>query len=152
MTRLVFLLLGVMLAMPSAARMYQWADPNTGTPQMSGTPPAWYRSGWGGPRVRVFDNGRIVDDTVIAVSDEQSRALREEAFRQHEEAKQLQALRQLEEDALEDASQRAAKRKATQLPEEDGEPLALEIPEAISEQRIEELKGLIEQWDSLNLP
>lgn len=65
---------------PAAARMYQWRSPATGTTQLSGTPPAWYRAVEGGPRVYVFDANRLVDDTGIAVSDEQRRALRAAAF------------------------------------------------------------------------
>lgn len=65
---------------PVAARMYQWRNPATGTTQMSGTPPAWYRSAERGPRVYVFENNQLVDDTGIAVSDERREALRAAAF------------------------------------------------------------------------
>ncbi|MGE0861393.1 MAG: hypothetical protein AB7P42_19925 [Gammaproteobacteria bacterium] len=71
---------------PAAARMYQWRSPATGTTQLSGTPPAWYRTLEGGPRVYVFDANRLVDDTGIAVSDEQRRALRAAAFGEVETA------------------------------------------------------------------
>lgn len=62
------------------ARMYQWTSPDTGSTQLSGRPPAWYRSAQGGPRVYVFDDNRLVDDTGITVSAEQRAALRAEAF------------------------------------------------------------------------
>ena len=62
------------------ARMYQWNDPNTGTTQFSGKPPVWYRSVDGGPRVFVFDNGRVIDDTSISVSDAERERLRQQAF------------------------------------------------------------------------
>jgi hypothetical protein len=75
--RLVILALMV-TAMPAHARMYQWTDPDTGTTQLSGKPPAWYRSSENGPRVIVFEKGEVVDDTSIQVSD----ALREELRRQ----------------------------------------------------------------------
>lgn len=65
---------------PVAARMYQWQNPATGTTQMSGAPPAWYRSGEAGPRVYVFENNQLVDDTGIAVSDAQRDALRAAAL------------------------------------------------------------------------
>ena len=53
-----------------SARMYQWQEPDTGTTQLSGKPPAWYRSTAGGPRVFVFDDGRLIDDTAVKVSEE----------------------------------------------------------------------------------
>jgi len=65
---------------PVAARMYQWQNPATGTTQLSGTPPAWYRGSERGPRVFVFENNQLVDDTGIGVSDAQREALRAEAF------------------------------------------------------------------------
>ncbi len=67
------------------AQMYQWADPETGTTQLSGKPPAWYRSAEGGPRVFVFNRGKVVDDTHIEISDEQRNALRRNAFVRAEE-------------------------------------------------------------------
>lgn len=60
--------------------MYQWTDPETGTTQLSGKPPAWYRSAEGGPRVFVFNRGKVVDDTSIEISDEQRINLRTKAF------------------------------------------------------------------------
>ena len=47
----------------------------------------WYRSAEGGPRVFVFDNTKIVDDTGIVVSDEEREHLRLRAFLQAEEDK-----------------------------------------------------------------
>ena len=65
---------------PAAARMYQWQSPATGTTQLSGIPPTWYRSSEGGPRVYVFKNNQLIDDTGIAVSAAQREALRAAAF------------------------------------------------------------------------
>jgi len=64
----------------SEARMYQWTEPGVETTQLSGKPPAWYRSAGGGPRVFVFDNGRLIDDTAVNVSEEVRLRMREEAF------------------------------------------------------------------------
>jgi len=64
----------------ASARMYQWVDPRSGTAQLSGSPPAWYRGTQAGPRVFVFENGRLVDDTARAVEPAQAAALRDEAF------------------------------------------------------------------------
>jgi hypothetical protein len=62
------------------ARMYQWVDPGTGTVQLSGSPPGWYRAARQGPRVFVFEDGRLIDDTAQRVADEQAEALRAAAF------------------------------------------------------------------------
>lgn len=64
--------------------MYQWVDPESGTTQLSGKPPAWYRSTESGPRTFVFDKGVVIDDTAIKVSDEQQELLRRDAFYQVE--------------------------------------------------------------------
>lgn len=60
--------------------MYQWVNPETGKVQLAGQPPAWYRGQQTGPRTFVFDNGRLVDDTGIAVGEPQRIMLRSEAF------------------------------------------------------------------------
>lgn len=60
--------------------MYQWVDAQTGTVQLSGTPPSWYRGAQSGPRVFVFENGRLVDDTARQLPAEQSALLRATAF------------------------------------------------------------------------
>ena len=78
--RLPVLICCLFLAGPVAARMYQWTSPATGTPNLSGTPPAWYRAPHAGPRVLVFERGQLIDDTAIAVSDRQRLELRSAAF------------------------------------------------------------------------
>lgn len=70
------------------ARMYQWTEPDTGTTQLSGKPPAWYRSDKGGPRVFVFDNGRLIDDTAVEVTDDVRLGIRQQAFILAEEDRQ----------------------------------------------------------------
>lgn len=60
--------------------MYQWTNPSTGRVQLSGTPPGWYRAVEPGPRVFVFENGELVDDTAQVVSESERLALRAEAF------------------------------------------------------------------------
>jgi hypothetical protein len=79
-TCIVFLMALLMISAVQA-RMYQWVDPRTRHTQMSGVPPAWYRSGQPGPRVFVFENGQIIDDTLVAVSEDKRQALREQAFK-----------------------------------------------------------------------
>lgn len=70
------------------ARLYQWTEQDTGTTQLSGKPPAWYRSAGGGPRVFVFDNGRLIDDTGVKVSEEIRQRMRRQAFILAEEDRQ----------------------------------------------------------------
>ena len=109
----IFLLLG--LSLHAAARMYQWVDPDTDTPQLSGKPPTWYRSREGGPRVVVYDKDRLIDDTGSVVSESERERLRREALVQAErdqavineklvEAKRMQAMldrnRSAEEEVL----------------------------------------------------
>ncbi|MEM7026892.1 MAG: hypothetical protein AAF410_01560 [Pseudomonadota bacterium] len=64
----------------SYARMYQWVEEDTGTTQLSGKPPTWYRSQENGPRVLVFEKGRLIDDTDIEVSNKVQFELRRRAF------------------------------------------------------------------------
>ena len=70
------------------ARMYQWIEESAGTTQLSGKPPTWYRNVAGGPRVFVFDNGRLIDDTAVQVSDEVRQRMRQQAFILAEEERQ----------------------------------------------------------------
>jgi hypothetical protein len=76
----MMLLVTACVALPAHARMYQWVNPQSGRTQMSGKPPAWYRSDKPGPRVFVFENGRLIDDTARAVGLEERAALRATAF------------------------------------------------------------------------
>ena len=69
--------------------MYQWQDPVTGTTHFSGNPPAWYRSNESGPRVLVFEKGRIIDDTNIRLSEESSNELRLQAIARAEEDREI---------------------------------------------------------------
>lgn len=78
--RIVLVLVLSISAFVVEARMYQWVEPGVETTQLSGKPPAWYRSAAGGPRTFVFENGRLIDDTGIEVSDEVRQQMREEAF------------------------------------------------------------------------
>jgi hypothetical protein len=60
--------------------MYQWVNPVSGRTQFSGKPPPWYRSDVGGPRVFVFEGGRLLDDTAIHVPEGERQALRNQAI------------------------------------------------------------------------
>ncbi len=134
------------------ARMYQWVDPVTGSIQMAGKPPAWYRSGWSGPRVRVLENGQLIDDTAIEVSEDEMQALRDEAFRQSV-AQELEALKRLESDKLKEDERRQRLSQLEQLDiSEEEEESEVVLPNSVSEETIEQLKDLIDQWDALSLP
>jgi hypothetical protein len=146
------------------AQMYQWADPETGTTQLSGKPPAWYRSVEGGPRVFVFNRGKIVDDTGIKISDEQRISLRTQAFINAEEDRVA-----AQKKATEAAKLKAAMGNSNQeiTGENVGdqallvepkinmeEAVAMENPddeeltaaEISEEESIEKMKALIEAW------
>ena len=152
LTCLAALIAGFCLSFEVEARMYQWIDPVTGSIQMAGKPPAWYRSSWSGPRVRVLENGQLIDDTAIEVSEDEMLALREEAFRQFEN-QELEALKRLESDRLkEDArNERLSQLERVDISEEEEEP-DVALPNSVSEDTIQQLKDLIDQWDSLSLP
>lgn len=151
-----FVLIVLLLLAPnSIARVYQWVSPETGSVQLSGEPPSWYRSGRAGPRVWVVDNGRLVDDTAIALSVEQNAALREEAFAEVE-ARRLEAIQRLEDEIIREASRRE-RREAQQdavasfdLSEQE-EAREEELPPEVDEETIRQLKAIISDWDRRNL-
>ena len=146
------------------AQMYQWTDPESGTTQLSGKPPAWYRSVEGGPRVFVFNRGKIVDDTGIKISDEQRISLRTKAFINAEEdriaaqqkateaAKLKAAMENKSEEiteenidvkALPDESQINLEEVMAMEKPDDDELMEAEISE--EEESIEKMKALIEE-------
>lgn len=65
-------------------RLYQWNDARTGTTQLSGRAPAWYRKAGVDPitqpRVLVFENGTLIDDSHRRLPDDAQAVLREQAF------------------------------------------------------------------------
>ena len=137
------------------ARMYQWKDPDTGTTQLSGKPPAWYRTGEAGPRIIVFDKGKIIDDTGISISNEMRESLRQEALLNAEESRE-EAMRmavQAEEmkarinmTATEDAPlAREEQLDDIEIPGESGNSLDMQPGmDALTE---EQMRGLISEWE-----
>lgn len=154
MNRLFPLICLVLLCLTGAAhaRMYQWVDPDSGTTQLSGKPPAWYRSGDAGPRVFVFDKGRVIDDTGIPLPETQMERLRQEAFLQAVEDRQ-QAMEKL----LRAKRQKAAlelKDSGEEVPEEvqnaeAGPLMEPETPAAAPDggPTADEMRALIEQYE-----
>ncbi len=148
------------------AQMYQWADPETGTTQLSGKPPAWYRSAEGGPRVFVFNRGKVVDDTGIEVSDEKRSSLRIKAFIAAEEdrvaanqkameAAKLKAAMQrnneeMSEDELleeEETHEHQVESSEVMVLEELEDEEMIEKEMSSEEESVEKLKELIADWE-----
>ena len=135
--------------------MYQWVDPASGTTQLSGKPPPWYRSGDHGPRVYVFDNGKVIDDTGIRVSDSERERLRNEALLSAErnsrqvqekllEAKRLQATLERDKRSKQsstDTQKASAPRQAQTKPED-------QIPQRVVPTE-KAMRALLMQWDKI---
>jgi hypothetical protein len=123
-----------------ATRMYQWVDPDTGTPYLSGTPPAWYRTGAEGPRVVVWEEGRLVDDTAREASRAERVALREAAeaaaaARERAEAEAREARRErllARDPEAEEAPAEASEEGAEPLTEEEAAARTAEARELLS--------------------
>lgn len=69
---LLFLIAGAAVALPGAAQMYTWKDPETGQTEMSNVAPPWYQANQpavrGAPRTQVLLNGSVIDDTGVRAS------------------------------------------------------------------------------------
>ena len=154
MNKLLVLLSLLVLSISAQARMYQWVDPDTHTTQLSGKPPYWYRNGEPGPRVVVFENGKVIDDTGITVS-----ILENEKLRQ-------QALIIVEQDrlsALEKLRQSEMQKAAFGSDEIDEEPVEVILDPVVVEANTEEgrqveaddseieqqMRELLEQYEAL---
>ncbi len=160
MVRIVLASMLLVFSQQTLARMYQWVEPDTGTTQLSGKPPSWYRSNAGGPRVLVFEKGRLIDDTSIEMSQQAQSELRRRAFIKAEQdreaakeklarSKELQNTYQEEPEELaipeivdEDASANGA---LEALRQNDAD---MTEQERIEEQRmIEQMREMVEDWE-----
>ena len=155
MLRIVFLLL-VICSQTASARMYQWVDPESGSTQLSGKPPMWYRSAEEGPRVFVFENSKIVDDTGIEVSDTERERLRQKAFLQADADRERARQKLLQAKRMDAAlkQKQAAKAKEDEvtatLEEEIIEDVPEEAPPAPPSDQVpstEEMRKLIADWE-----
>lgn len=108
-----------------AARMYQWVDPDTGTPYLSGSPPAWYRAQEGGPRVQVYEDGALVDDTAWRADRERQRALRQQALETEAARQQAEEQQRLAERRQQVMEEQAEKEPAEVALEARDEPEAI---------------------------
>jgi len=145
------------------ARMYQWTESGVETTQLSGKPPAWYRSAVGGTRVFVFDKGRLIDDTAVEVSDEVRQHLRQQAFILAEDDRQkaqekIAKAQELKQKFKNRASEKSEQSEAEILEEEDLDVESItatlfpekpedEEQEKIEDKDIDELRAMIEAWE-----
>jgi hypothetical protein len=133
------------------ARMYQWSHPASGIVQLSGAPPAWYRSTAQGPRVLVFDNGRLIDDTAVVVGEPLRESLRAAAFPDAGVPSAVAAStpkpREPEREMPARANDTPLEMQATAEPMTSGQESATP-PEGTVEQTVAELKSLLDAWDS----
>jgi hypothetical protein len=152
MIRLLFLLL-LLMSTAAAARMYQWQDPNSKSIQFSGVPPAWYRGPDGGPRVRVYEGGKLIDDTYVRLSPEDDRSMRDMAFRALQEEQQVEAIKRLEraarreESRREQAQREALKAQAKTEQSDTTEAPPDVLPEALDPEMVDRLKAIIAEYD-----
>ena len=152
MTRLLLLLL-LLMSTAAGARMYQWQDPNSKSMQFSGVPPAWYRGIGSGPRVRVYDGGKLIDDTHIRLSPEDDRSMRDMAFRALESEQQLEAIKRVQRAARREESRREQERRETvkaQVSSEQSdttETLPKVLPESLDPEMVGRLKAIIADYD-----
>ncbi len=145
--------------------MYQWVDGESGNVRLSGEPPSWYRGGERGPRVLVFEDGRLVDDTAIKMPPEQRKAYREAAFLEVDLRREQDAVKKLERAALREARRRqeAERQISAQLnAQPDSEEtsasedtksraaLSGSSPAELDGGVVEQLKALISTWDQQN--
>lgn len=153
---LLLILLGLMI-MPVQARMYQWNDPDTGTTQMSGSPPPWYRSTTDGPRVFVFEKGQLVDDTGRKVSEQRRQFLREQAINQAVEAEEERHARALPPTRPEFMLLDPGTIPALLPPVPEAEPTEAlaegsetdqPVTDGLSAEEIRAMRALIEEWEN----
>ena len=128
---------------------------------MSGEPPSWYRSGNDGPRVLVFENGYLVDDTSILVSSSRSRALRSAAFDELKRRRTLEAVERIaqgrarEKDReLADEQERSLVPRSVEVATESAKTLSEAtvgaLPDQLDAAAIERLKSIIAEFDKSN--
>ena len=146
--RLLLLIVLVSVTTIADARLYHWVDPASGTTQLSGRAPAWYRSG-SGPRIFVFENGQLIDDTAVPVGPQQRLALRGEAFGEMRDNSRIGAA------AAPDYAQQAAESDLSAAdtvpdavaPEISGTSTLGRVRESADE-TLARLRGVIDAWEA----
>ncbi len=156
------LVLLLVFSQNTSARMYQWTETDSGSTQLSGKPPMWYRSATSGPRVFVFDRGRLIDDTGIEVDEDVRQQLRQKAFVLVEEDQQkakdkLAKSLELKQKFVKDKPKKAELEDSEDPPQlvpADDELLADEDvfddqeQDASTEDTVENLRKLITEWEN----
>lgn len=159
----LFIVLLVVFSQGISARMYQWTEADTGSTQLSGKPPMWYRSASAGPRVFVFDNGRLIDDTAIEVDDEVRQQLRQRAFVLVEEdqqkakdklAKSLELKQKFVKDKPKNAELEETEDPPQRIPADedliaDEDSLDDQEEDSSTENTVDELRKLITEWENV---
>lgn len=152
--RVLILPMLVAAACAADARMYQWQSTHSGRIELSGTPPSWYRSGLEGPRVLVYEEGRLVDDTAVALSRDKAELLRNSAFDEIERRRHEETVKRLERAARRAAVRREQSEEATaaasgesQQPAASSEAVPEEIPDKLDDTVINRLKAVVQAWD-----
>ena len=159
----ITLVLLIALSQTVSARMYQWVETDTGTTQFSGKPPVWYRAdSSSGPRVFVFENGRLIDDSGIDVDENVRQQLRRKAFALVEEDQQkakdkLAKSLELKEKFAEDKPKKPELEDFDEAPQQESSDEELLVDEDFiedqekdisTENKVEELRKLIAEWES----
>ena len=154
MKKAIFLAFTLVLILPAShARMYQWEQPQSGVIQLSGVAPAWYRSVHPGPQVLVFDNGRLVDDTNVTVSNPHRIVLRQKAMGEHASKEAMTAAEPeiTPDQALKNSLAEAAKAgiNIEELAAEALQAAEAESPPTVTtvQATVDELKALLARWD-----
>ena len=142
----------IVISFAADARMYQWVDPDNGTTQLSGKPPVWYRSDNNGPRVFVFENGKLIDDTGISVSATERESLRQQALLKAEEDRTVAREKLLEAKKLQAVLNPAAGEEQPMLEREEiqpetGAPQEKAKP-ATEQETVDRMKALIQEWET----
>ncbi|MCG3144309.1 MAG: hypothetical protein HONDAALG_01728 [Gammaproteobacteria bacterium] len=144
---ILVLLVAACAALPAQARMYQWVNPQTGRTHMSGKPPAWYRSDKPGPRVFVFENGRLIDDTARAVAIEERAALRATAFAETPAASGPQTAAPGGEPATPETTEAKPGTSVLERGFGESESAASTAPAEPPDATIARLKSIIDAWE-----
>jgi hypothetical protein len=163
--RIILILFFSLTMFAAEARMYQWTEPGVETTQLSGKPPAWYRSVAGGPRVFVFDKGRLIDDTAVEVSDEIRQRMRQEAFMLVEEDRQKAKEKMVKAHELKQKFKKKESKEADEINDDDtnGKDTVVELltetlfseenkedeesKNNMEDKTLEELRAMIADWE-----
>ena len=158
----ITLVLLLVFSQAISARMYQWVEADTGTTQLSGKPPVWYRSASSGPRIFVFDNGRLIDDTALEVDDDVREQLRQTAFVLVEKdqqkakdklAKSLEFKKKYGKNKSKKTESKGIEKTLEELLGDedhivDEDVIDEQEKSASTENRVDELRRLITEWDN----